>query len=103
MVKFKDFSRPLSVFPVLFKTYLILKDFSRKPSKFKYFSRLCEPSSHAKTQNFKTRLVPYDIESNICANLLLNILNPLSKSDIMLGKPRILSLLPNFLSKFNKT
>ena len=35
--EFKDFSRPLSDFPVLFKTDLIFKDFSRKPSKLKYF------------------------------------------------------------------
>ena len=41
--EFKDFSRPLSDFPVLFKADLIFKDFSRKPSKFKYFSSLCEP------------------------------------------------------------
>ena len=40
--EFKDFSRPLNDFPVLFKAYLIFKDFSRKPSKFKYFSSLCE-------------------------------------------------------------
>ena len=33
----KDFSRPLHDFPVLFKAYLIFKDFSRKSSKFKYF------------------------------------------------------------------
>ena len=33
MVKFKDFSRLLSVFHVLFKANLI----------FKYFSSLCEP------------------------------------------------------------
>ena len=31
------------IFPVLFKADLIFKDFSRKPSKFKYFSSLCEP------------------------------------------------------------
>ena len=43
IVKFKDFSRLLSDFPVLFKADLIFKDFSRKPSKFKYFSSLCEP------------------------------------------------------------
>ena len=30
-------------FPVLFKADLIFKYFSRKPSKFKYFSSLCEP------------------------------------------------------------
>ena len=43
MVEFKDFSRLLSDFPVLFKADLISKDFSRKPSKFKYFSSLWEP------------------------------------------------------------
>ena len=32
-----------SDFPVLFKADLIFKDFSRKPSKLKYFSSLCEP------------------------------------------------------------
>ena len=41
--EFKDFSRHLSDFPVLFKAYLNFKDFSRKPSKFKYFSSLCKP------------------------------------------------------------
>ena len=43
MVKFKDFSRPLSVFQVLFKINLIFKDFSRQSCIFKYFSSLCEP------------------------------------------------------------
>ena len=41
IVEFKDFSRLLRDFPVLFKADLIFKDFSRKPSKFKYFSSLC--------------------------------------------------------------
>ena len=41
--KIKDFSRLFSAFSVLFKADLIFKDFSRKPSKFKYFSSLCEP------------------------------------------------------------
>ena len=41
--EFKDFSRPLSDSPVLFKADLSFKDFSRKPPKFKYFSSLCEP------------------------------------------------------------
>ena len=41
--EFKDFSRPLSDFPVLFKADLIFKDFSRKPSKFKYFSSMWNP------------------------------------------------------------
>ena len=43
IVEFKDFSRRLSDFPVLFKTDLIFKDFAKKSSKFKYFSSLCEP------------------------------------------------------------
>ena len=41
--KFKDFLRLLSDFPVLFKADLFFKDYLRKPSKFKYFSSLCEP------------------------------------------------------------
>ena len=43
IVKFKDFSRLLSDFPVLFKAESIFKDFSRKPSNIKYISSLCEP------------------------------------------------------------
>ena len=43
MVKFKDFSRPLSIFEVLFKANFIFKDFSRQYCIFKYFSSLCEP------------------------------------------------------------
>ena len=43
IVEFKDFSKPLIDFPVLFKADLIFKDFSSKTSKFKYFSILCEP------------------------------------------------------------
>ena len=43
MVKFKVFSRPLSVFQVLFKANFIFKDFSRQSCIFKYFSSLCEP------------------------------------------------------------
>ena len=39
----KYLSRHLSDFPVLFKADLIFKDFSKKPSKFKYFSSLCQP------------------------------------------------------------
>ena len=37
------FQRNLSDYPVVFKEDLIFKDFSRKPSKLKYFSSLCEP------------------------------------------------------------
>ena len=43
IVEFEDFSRLLSDFPVLYKADSIFKDFSRKPSKFKYFSCMCEP------------------------------------------------------------
>ena len=43
MVKFKDFSRPLSVFQVLFKANVIFKDFSRQSCIVKYFSSMCEP------------------------------------------------------------
>ena len=43
IVEFKDFSRLLSDFSVLFKADLFFKDFSRKSSKFKNFSSLCEP------------------------------------------------------------
>ena len=41
--EFKDISRPMCNFQVLFKAYFIFKDFSRKLSKFKYFSSLWEP------------------------------------------------------------
>ena len=37
------------------------------------------------------------------AQVLLNLLNKLGKSDKMLGKPRILSLFPNVFNKFNNT
>ena len=48
MVKFKDFSRPLGVFQVLFKVNLIFKDFSRQSCIFKYFSSLWEPCAPEK-------------------------------------------------------
>ena len=47
-VEFKDFSRLLNDFPELFKADFIFKDFSRKPSKFKYFSSLCEPCNNCR-------------------------------------------------------
>ena len=47
--------------------------------------------------------VTWKIESNICAPVLLNLLNLLRKRDKMLGKPRILSLFHNLFNKFNKT
>ena len=42
MVKFKDFSRPLSVFSSTFQD-IPFKDFSRQSCIFKYFSSLCKP------------------------------------------------------------
>ena len=47
MVKFKDFSRPLSVFPALFKANLVFKDFSKQSCIFKY---LCEPCPEKKKE-----------------------------------------------------
>ena len=45
IVEFKDLSRLLSDFPVLFKADFLLKDFSIKPSKFKDFSSLLNSST----------------------------------------------------------
>ena len=42
MVKFKDFSMPLSVFQLFFKKIFIFKDFSSQFCIFKYFSSLCK-------------------------------------------------------------
>ena len=41
--KIEDFSMPYSDFPVLFNEDYFFKEFSRKPSIFKYFSSLYEP------------------------------------------------------------
>ena len=43
------------------------------------------------------------MESKIRAIVLLNLLNWLRKRDKKLGKPCILSLLPNLFNKLNKT
>ena len=43
MVKFKDFSRPLSVFQVLYQANFIFKDFSRQSCIFKYFQACANP------------------------------------------------------------
>ena len=70
-MEFKDFSRFLSDYPVLFKTDLTFKDFSRKPSKFKYFSSLREPcrSLYSK-QNGLEQTAPYD--QSLCLHATLN-------------------------------
>ena len=52
---------------------------------------------------FQSLNVICEIESNIRALVLLNLLISLRKRDKMLGKPRILSLFPNSFNKFNKT
>ena len=54
IVELKDFSRLFGGFLVLFKADLIFKVFSRKPSKSKYFSSLCEP--WFSTENFASFL-----------------------------------------------
>ena len=48
-----DFSRFLSDFPVLFKADVIFKDFSRNPSKFKYFQACANPELKS------SRIFPY--------------------------------------------
>ena len=73
IVEFKDFSRLLSDFPVLFKEYFICKNFSRKPSKFKYFSSLCEPCETERQGKTNTVLLVF-IETvllriTICASM----------------------------------
>ena len=47
----------LSDFPVLFNADFIFKEFSRKPSKFKYFSSLCNPG---KEESLKCSLAYHD-------------------------------------------
>ena len=49
--EFKDFSRPLSDFPVLFKADLIFKDFSRKPLNSSSFQACANPGTSLK-RNF---------------------------------------------------
>ena len=66
MVKFKDFSRPLSVFQVLFKANLIFKDFSRQSCIFMYFSSLWEPCSMPVHCKFKSHVI-----TNVCEWLVI--------------------------------
>ena len=46
MVKFKDFSKPLSAFQILFKANLIFKDFTRQSCIFRYFKDCANPVTH---------------------------------------------------------
>ena len=68
----------MSDFQVIFKAYLIFKDFSRKPSIFKYFSSLSEPCSSTGplmyTDNKNKQLQP---SSETQFFLLLCVLEPL--------------------------
>ena len=59
MVKIKNFSRPLSVFQVLFKANFIFQGLSRQSCIFKYFSSLYETWLHAKTSRSKSNLFKY--------------------------------------------
>ena len=45
MVKFKDFSKPMSVFQVPLKANLVFKDFSRQVCIFKQFQACANPES----------------------------------------------------------
>ena len=58
---------------------------------------------HAKLWLLSNFNVMWSIESYIRALVLLNLLNLLPKSDKMLSKAGILSLVHNLLNKFNKT
>ena len=57
MVEFKDFSRPLGDFPVIFKADLIFKYFSRKPS----FQACANPESSNLAVLFKETLETLEI------------------------------------------
>ena len=59
--------------------------------------------SHPKWDFFNNFNALWQIESNIRAPVLLNLLNLLQKRDKMLGKPGILYLFVNSFNKFNKT
>ena len=65
IVEFKDFSRPLSDFPVLFKADLMSKYFSRNPSVFKYFSSLCEPLFSLNSKNQMCCLLKQKLKKKI--------------------------------------
>ena len=54
MVKFKDFSRPCSDSPILFKADLVFKDFSRKPSIFKFSINSVDIQKTVKIKDFQS-------------------------------------------------
>ena len=53
--KFKDFSRPFSVFQGPFKANLIFKDFSRQSCIFKPVFRIRFPIGHLENADYKCR------------------------------------------------
>ena len=53
MVKFKDFSRPLSVFQVLFKANLFSKDFSRQSCIYSSTFQACANPSKAENGRYQ--------------------------------------------------
>ena len=59
MAKFKDFSRPLSVFQVLFKANFIFKDFQDSPVYSSTFQACVDPAGPWPFENMKNIL--YDI------------------------------------------
>ena len=62
MVKFKDFSRPLSVFQVLFKANFIFKDFSRQSCIYSSTFQACanlQDNGEDLLQNFDTNSLKY--------------------------------------------
>ena len=83
--EFKDFLRHLHDFPVLFKAYLIFKDFSRKPSKFKYFSSLCEPCSLKKSHICNTISLNMEFTITLCLLVEMQTVGTHIKTDILSG------------------
>ena len=75
-MEFKDFSRHLSDFPVLFKADLIFKHFSRKPSIFKYFSSLWEPCINLNACNLVSRKMY--IDASCCVSKVWRTYFPLN-------------------------
>ena len=59
--------------------YLIFKDFSRKPSKFKYFSSLCQPCILA-INPFKTNGISHSYQLDLSISILA--INPFKTNGI---------------------
>ena len=75
MVKFKDFSRPLSVFQVLYKANFIFKNVSTQSRIFKYFSSLYEPcltSNEDHQLNYEEFKSDDDLENGYHLSIMLS-------------------------------